>query len=121
MARIYADTENIRAYEKYLKGLEHIYRRTKEDSLIAQRLSEEAISTWNETIERNPDYLFAYMGLTAAYWVTGLEDRARQAAKHILRINPKFTVSYWEKRSPGRDKAFKEQVYGAFRKAGLPE
>ena len=82
---------------------------------------EKAISTWNETIERNPDYLFAYMGLTAAYWVNGSEDEARQAAKHVLRISPKFSVGYWEKRSPLRDKAFKEQVYGAFRNAGLPE
>ena len=88
---------------------------------LGSRQYEKAISTWNETIERNPDYLLAYMGLTVAYWVTGLEDQARQAAKHILRINPKFTVSYWEKRSPGKDKAFKEQVYGAMRKAGLPE
>jgi len=88
---------------------------------LGSRQYEKAISTWNETIERNPDYLFAYMGLTVAYWVTGLEDRARQAAKNVLRISPKFSVGYWEKRSPGKNKAFKEQVYGAMRKAGLPE
>jgi len=61
------------------------------------------------------------MGLTAAYWIAGFEDRARQAAKHVLRISPKFSVGYWEKRSAWKDKAFEEQVYGAFRKAGLPE
>jgi TolB-like protein/class 3 adenylate cyclase/Tfp pilus assembly protein PilF len=82
---------------------------------------EKAIANLNETLERNPDDLFAYMGLTVAYWATGLEDQAKQAAKHILRINPKFTVSYYEKRPSHKDRAFTKQVYDAWRKAGLPE
>jgi TolB-like protein/Tfp pilus assembly protein PilF len=82
---------------------------------------EKAIANFKETLERNPDYLFGYMGLTVAYWVTGLEDQAKQAAKHILRINPKFTVSYYEKRPSHKDRAFTKQVYDAWRKAGLPE
>ncbi|MDX2493793.1 MAG: tetratricopeptide repeat protein, partial [Desulfuromusa sp.] len=81
----------------------------------------EAISTWNETIERNPDYLFAHAGLTAAHWFNNSQDQARQAAKHVLRINPKFSVGYWEKRSPSKDRALAKQVYDAWRKAGLPE
>jgi adenylate cyclase len=44
MARLNADTVSIRAYEKFLKALEHYYRRTKEDSLIAQQLLQEAIA-----------------------------------------------------------------------------
>ena len=82
---------------------------------------EKAISIWKETIERNPDYLLAYMFLVQAYWLTGLEDQARQAAKHVLRINPKFSVGYWEKRSALKDKALKEKMFDAWRKAGLPE
>ncbi len=82
---------------------------------------EKAISIWKETIERNPDYLFAYMGLVSAYWLTGLEDQARQAAKHVLRINPKFSVGYWEKRSALKDKALAKKRFDAWRKAGLPE
>jgi adenylate cyclase len=78
-----------------------------------------AISLWSETLERNPDYLFAYMGLTASYWFTGSKDQAQQAAQHVLRINPKFSVGYWEKRSYARDKEFAEQIFDAWRKAGL--
>ena len=74
-----------------------------------------------ETLERNPDYLLAYMGLTMAYWLSGLEDQARQAARHVLRINPRFSVGYWEKRSYVKDKALKEKLFDAWRKAGLPE
>ena len=59
--------------------------------------------------------------LTAAHWLNGSEDEARQSAKHVLRINPNFTVSYWEKRFASKDKAFNKQIYGAMRKAGLPE
>jgi hypothetical protein len=43
----------------------------------------------------------------------------QQATQHILRINPKFSVGYWEKRSYVKDKALKEQMFDAWRKAGL--
>ena len=82
---------------------------------------EKAISTWNEALERNPDYLFAHIGLTSAYWLSGMENQAKQAAKHVLRISPKFSVGSWEKRMPYKDKANHERIYGAMRKAGLPE
>jgi adenylate cyclase len=82
---------------------------------------EKAISILNKTLERNPDYLFAYMGLTLAYSWNGSEDQARQAAKNVLRINPKFSVGYWEKRSHHKDRALAQQMLDAWRKAGLPE
>jgi adenylate cyclase len=80
---------------------------------------EKALSIWNKVVERNSDHLFAYMGLTLAYWWNGSEDQARQAAKNVLRINPKFSVGYWEKRSHLKDKALEQQMYDAWRKAGL--
>ncbi|UCE51133.1 MAG: tetratricopeptide repeat protein [Desulfobacterales bacterium] len=95
----------------YLGGLGWAYLYSKQ--------YEKAISTWNETLERNPDYLFAYLGLTGAYWLAGSENQARQAAQHVLRINPKFSVGYWEKRATLRDKALKEQLFDIWRKAGL--
>ena len=72
-------------------------------------------------MERNPDYLFAHMGLTAAHWLNGSEAEARQSAKHVLRIDPKYSVGFWEKRMPFKEEAIHELVYGAERKAGLPE
>jgi adenylate cyclase len=81
---------------------------------------EKAISIWNETLETNPDFLMAYMGLTMAYWLSGSENQARHAARHVLRINPKFSVGYWEKRSYTKmDEAYKKQLFDAWRKAGL--
>ena len=80
---------------------------------------EKAISIWNETLERNPDYLFAHYGLTAAYWLSGSKDQARQAAQQVLRINPKFSLDYWEKRSTAKDSELKEKLFDAWRNAGL--
>ena len=55
MARINADTvTNIRAYEKYLKGFEHYWRRNKEDSIIAQQLFQEAITL-------DPEFIMPYI------------------------------------------------------------
>jgi tetratricopeptide (TPR) repeat protein len=95
----------------YLNNLAWAYLHSKQ--------YDKAISTWNEVLERNPDYLFAYMGLTAAYWLTGSEDEARQAAQHVLRINPEFSVGHWEKRSYVKDEALMERQFEAWRKAGL--
>jgi adenylate cyclase len=95
----------------YLNGLALTYLFSKQ--------YEEAISIWNQTLENNPNYLYAYMGLTMAYWFTGSEDQARQAARQVLRVNPKFSVDYMEKRSTVRDKELKEKLFDALRKAGL--
>jgi adenylate cyclase len=95
----------------YLNNLAWTYLHSKQ--------YDEAISTWKEVLERNPDSLFAYMGLTGAYWLAGMEDQARQAAQQVLRINPKFSVGYWEKRSYVKDEASTKQLFEAWRQAGL--
>ena len=80
---------------------------------------EQAIATWNETLARNPDYLFAYLGLTSAYWFSGSEDEARQAARQVLRVNPKFSIGYYEKLNLLEDKDLGEKLFNAWRQAGL--
>ena len=95
----------------YLNGLALNYLFSKQ--------YEKAIFTYNEILEHNSDYMYAYMGLTMAYWLTGSEDRARQAARQVLRLNPKFSVDYFEKRSTVKDMALKKQLFDALRKAGL--
>ena len=66
-----------------------------------------AVSLWNKAIERNPDYLFAYMGLTVVYQFLGNENDARKAAVEVLRIKPNFSVARVEKSSPIKDPAQK--------------
>jgi adenylate cyclase len=50
--------------------------------------NEKVISLWTESLERNPDYLFAYVGLTAAYEFTGNHEKALWAAENVMRVNP---------------------------------
>jgi tetratricopeptide (TPR) repeat protein len=95
----------------YLNNLAYAYLFSKQ--------YENAISIWNEILERDPDFLYAYVGLTMAYWFTDSKDQARKAAQQVLRVNPKFSVDYTEERSTVKDKALKKQVHDALRKAGL--
>jgi adenylate cyclase len=80
---------------------------------------EQAISTWKKTLARSPDSLGSYMGLTAAYWWSGSEDQAREAARHVLRLNPQFSTDYWEKLALLEDKELSQRLFSAWRQAGL--
>ena len=80
---------------------------------------EHAIATWKEALARNPDFLGAYLGLTAAYGFSGSEDRARQAARQVLRVNPQFSTGYWEKLALLEDEELREKLFDAWRQAGL--
>ena len=70
-------------------------------------------------IARNPDYLYAYMGLTAAYWFDGSEERARQAARQVLMINPQFSIRYYENLALLKDEELRDKLFHAWRQAGL--
>jgi hypothetical protein len=78
-----------------------------------------AILLWTEHLERNPDSIFAFMGLTAAYEFTGNKEKARWAAENVMRLNPKFSVAIEEKMFPVKDEAFKKRLLDAYRNAGL--
>ena len=82
---------------------------------------EKAIPLWNRTIERNPDYLFAYSGLTCAYQLLGNEIKAREAAAEVLRIKPTFSIALVEKRTDIKNPEFRKRILEAYRKAGIPE
>jgi len=81
---------------------------------------EKAISLWNRAIERNPDYFFAYLGLTLVYQLSGNELKAREAAAEVMRLKPNLTVSKLEK-GPATKNIDRKRGMEAFRKAGLPD
>ena len=81
---------------------------------------EKAIPLWNRTLERNPDYLFAYLGLTCAYQLSGNEVKAREAAAEVIRIKPNLTVTKLEKGAATKS-VKRKRMMDAFRKAGIPD
>ena len=81
---------------------------------------EKAISLWNRAIERNPDYFFAYLGLTLVYQLSGNEVKAREAAAEVMRLKPNLTLSKLEK-GPATKNTDRKRMMEALRKAGIPD
>ncbi|MCG6872063.1 MAG: tetratricopeptide repeat protein [Gammaproteobacteria bacterium] len=55
-----SDTRNLRAFDLYLLGRDHMYRRTPEDLAIA-------IDRFRQAVQLDPDYGLAWTGITTAF------------------------------------------------------
>jgi len=82
---------------------------------------EDAVIQARKAIEKEPNNLIANVVLTSSLSLAGRDEEARKVAKEILRINPKFSVSQWQKRSPHKNRAVAKRYCDALRKAGLPD
>jgi adenylate cyclase len=83
---------------------------------------DEAIAVLKKAIEQEPKRnLFAYLMLAVTYCLAGREEEARETAKEVLRINPKFSVKYMEKTIEFKNPAHTARLTTAMRKAGLPD
>ena len=82
---------------------------------------EEAVVQATRAIEQEPNNLVANVVRTSSLSLAGRDEEARAAAKEILRVNPKFSVARYQKRSPHKDRAVAKRYCDALRKAGLPD
>ena len=82
---------------------------------------EKAITLWEETLERDFDYYYGLIGLTATYQITGKENKARLTADELIKVRPNFTVAEMRKRSITSDREGLYLFCDALLKAGLPE
>ena len=80
---------------------------------------EEAISAYERAISAQSRNLFAHTGLAATYVLLGREEEGRAEAAEILRIDPKFSLEYFEKTLPFKNEADTKLYIDALRKAGL--
>lgn len=89
-------------------------------TLLAMDQSAEAEQVFNKVLLNHPKYARAWIGLTAAYVRQGRVDEAKEAAKELLLLDPKFGVEEWGKSKPFSDArildAFKSDLFAA----GLP-
>jgi adenylate cyclase len=80
---------------------------------------EEAISACEKALQRETDNLLAHITATAAYSMCGREEKARETAAGILRINPKFSLEKFAKNVTFKNQADIERFVDAMRNAGL--
>ena len=93
----YYRPSNLKAYEYYLKGLNHFFRRTPQDSITARQLFEESINL-------DPNFAAAYTSLGFAYldevWFRITKspeksiEQAEQAAQKIIALAPNRQPPY---------------------------
>lgn len=98
-------TDDIEAYQLYLRGTHHLYKFTPDDS-------QQALRYFNEAIARDPTYALAYVGLSNAYGIAasfGDDESARRAeaaALKAIELDPTLAevhaalagIRFWQKR-----------------------
>jgi len=93
------------------------------DNLTASYCStgkyEEATVAGKKAVQIEPDSLVSHAFLAAACSLSGRPEEARDEAKEVLRINPKFSVDRWTEKMPYKNKTDKELLIAALRRAGL--
>jgi adenylate cyclase len=95
----------------YLLQLGHAYNGAEQ--------YEEAIKAYKKALQFAPDNIFAHIGLTTSYIFLNEEDKAREEAAEVIRINPNFSTKRFARRVPFTDKARITRAVDALRKAGL--
>jgi len=82
---------------------------------------EEAITTYKKALQKNPDDIFAHIGLAVTYINLSRDEEARAEAKEVTRIHPKFSLAHYAKSVHGKDQASESDYIECLRRAGLPE
>lgn len=82
---------------------------------------EDAITTLQRSLARNPDHFSPHRTLAVIYSELGRTEEARAEVAEMLRISPNASLSGQKKRMPFRDQLVLEKYMDGLRKAGLPE
>ncbi len=88
-------------------------------SCLGNKQYDKAILLWTEILERSPDHILSFVGLTAAYELSGAKEKARWAAENVMRVSPEFSIAAWIEMFSIKDEAFWRRFSDACRSAGL--
>jgi tetratricopeptide (TPR) repeat protein len=80
---------------------------------------EEAISAYKKALQVAPNSSWSRMMLAATYSEMGREKEARAEVAEALRINPRFSLDLFARRSLIKEQSKRDKVFDALRKAGL--
>ena len=87
-------------------------------AFIELRRLDEAIVAAKRAQRHNPSYWGVYRCLASAFAHLGRDAEVREAAAHLLELDPTFTISAWIARG---GQATARLIVEGPRKAGLPE
>jgi adenylate cyclase len=87
-------------------------------ALIELRRLDEAIAAGKKALRQSASFSGAYGCLASALAHLGRDAEAREAAAHLLEVDPDFTISAWIARGGQRNSKL---MLEGLRKAGLPE
>ena len=82
---------------------------------------EDGIMAFKKALNRSPNDLLSHVGLAQAYSLAGRMAEAQAEAEQVLKINPRFSLEYYEKQWSYKNQADKDLVIYSLRKTGLPE
>jgi TolB-like protein len=80
---------------------------------------EEAITALKKALNRAPNDVLTHISLASTYSRAGRMDEAQAEAEEVVEINPKFSLEVWGGTLPHKNKADKDLIIEAMRKAGL--
>jgi adenylate cyclase len=80
---------------------------------------EETIAPAKQLLIHYPDNETGHLILATSYSALGWEEEARAEAAEVLRIHPNFSVEAFGQTRPMKDRALRERLLAALRKAGL--
>jgi adenylate cyclase len=95
------------------------YFLTLGDAFFWGQRYDEAAEAYTKAVKNSPDFLWAYLGLTASHGLLGHEKEAAETAAKVMAIDPRFSLEKYEKRLPYKEQADKDCYISALRKAGL--
>ncbi len=90
-------TDNLEAYDYYLRGLEYFFRLTKEANTQAQQMLEKALAL-------DPNYAQAYASLSTVYWIRRWYqwspdpqnlERAFELARKAVELDDAQPIAHW--------------------------
>jgi adenylate cyclase len=80
---------------------------------------DEALIAYKKALQLNPNDIFTHLGLASLYVETGRIQNARDEAKEVLRIHPKFSLDDFAKTLSFKDQSRVSDYVARLRKAGL--
>ena len=72
-----------------------------------------------KALEVKRDYLASHVGLAASYICLGREEKAQEAVKEALKIDPRFSLEHYISYHPFPNQDAREAFLAALRKVGL--